>query len=201
MKLVGPWFSGYTRRVGVSLRLLDIPFEHLPFNAFLDKEAVGRFNPMVKVPALVLDDGEILFDSGAIVDYLDERVGPEKALIPASGPKRREVLRIVGIASAVYGKISQIYDESLRPEGLRSMNIRQSLLHQSVTGFSMLEAKTEHGWMVGDSLSQADIMTVIAFQSAARGQLADQTNSQTFPRLAALVDRAAALAPFSGTLA
>jgi glutathione S-transferase len=201
MKLVGPWFSGYTRRVGVTLKLLGVPFEHLPFNAFLDKEQVSLFNPMVKVPALMLDDGEVLFDSGAIVDHLEETFGSKTSLIPASGHDRREALRIVGIASAVYGKISQIYDESLRPEHLRSIEIHDSLLQQALMGFSMLEAKTEGGWMVGNTLSQADIMTVITFQSASLGQLGDHVNPPAFPRLAALVGRAMKLEPFSKTFA
>jgi glutathione S-transferase len=201
MKLVGPWFSGYTRRVGITLKLLDIPFEHLSFNAYLQKDEVAQFNPMVKVPALVLDDGEILFDSGSIVDYLDELVGPTRALTPVSGADRRAVLRIVGISSAIYGKLSQIYDESLRAEPLQSVELSAGFLHQAITGFAMLEARADDGWMVADTLSQADIMAVITFQAAFRGQLGGEVNAKTFPVLASLADRAMALTSFSTTLA
>jgi glutathione S-transferase len=44
---------------------------------------------MVKVPALVLDDGMILYDSGSIIEYLHEEVGPERALLARSGVDRR----------------------------------------------------------------------------------------------------------------
>ena len=80
MKLVGPWLSGFTRRTGITMKLLGIPFEHLNLNAYVDKEEVRRYSPMGKVPALVLDNGEVLIDSAGIIDVLHEMVGPEGAL-------------------------------------------------------------------------------------------------------------------------
>jgi glutathione S-transferase len=49
MKLIGPWFSGYTRRVGITLKLLGIPFEHLPYHAYEQQDLIRPFSPMVKV--------------------------------------------------------------------------------------------------------------------------------------------------------
>ena len=43
------------------------------------------FNPLRRVPTLVLDGGEVLIESTAILDYLDELVGPDKAMIADSG--------------------------------------------------------------------------------------------------------------------
>ena len=88
MKLVGPWISGFTRRTAITMKLLGIPFEHLNLNAYTDKEEVRRYSPMGKVPALVLDHGEVLIDSPGIIDVLHEMAGPEKALIPPSGAPR-----------------------------------------------------------------------------------------------------------------
>ena len=53
MKLVGPWLSGFTRRTGITMKLLGIPFQHLNLNAYTEKEEVRRYSPMGKVPALV----------------------------------------------------------------------------------------------------------------------------------------------------
>jgi hypothetical protein len=64
----------------------------------------------------------------------------------------------------------------------------------------MLETKAGSGWMVSNSLSQADIMTVITFQSASRGQLSDYVNVRALPRLGELVARATSLDPFASTL-
>ena len=135
MKLIGPWFSGYTRRVGVTLNLLGIPFEHLPYHAYEQQELIRPFSPMVKVPALVLDDGTILYDSGSIIEYLHEEVGPERALLAPSGLDRRDALQFIGIASAIYGKLSDIFDESLRPPEHQIASIVESLRQQALAGF------------------------------------------------------------------
>jgi glutathione S-transferase len=42
MKLVGPWISGFTRRTGITMKLLGLPFEHLDLNAYTQKEEVRR---------------------------------------------------------------------------------------------------------------------------------------------------------------
>ena len=47
---------------------------------------LAAFNPLRRVPTLVLDGGEALIESTAILDYLDELVGPDKAMIAESGP-------------------------------------------------------------------------------------------------------------------
>jgi glutathione S-transferase len=89
MKLVGPYISGFTRRTAITMKMLGIPFEHLDLNAYTDKEKVRRYSPMGKVPALVLDNGEVLIDSAGIIDMLHERVGPEKAAFPSWGSSDR----------------------------------------------------------------------------------------------------------------
>ena len=75
MKFVGPWLSGITRRVGIMMRLLGIPFQNLNLNAYADKEEVRRYSPMGKVPALVFDNGDTMIDSSGIIDVLHEMVG------------------------------------------------------------------------------------------------------------------------------
>ena len=85
MKLVGPWLSGFTRRTAITMKLLEIPFEHLNLNSYVNKEEVRYYSPMGKVPALVLDNGEVLIDSAGIIDLLYEMAGRDKALIPPSG--------------------------------------------------------------------------------------------------------------------
>ena len=118
MKLVGPWISGFTRRTGITMKLLGIPFEHLNLNAYTDKEEVRRYSPMGKVPALVLDNGEVLIDSAGIIDVLHEMVGPGKGLIPPSGSARFRALKLIGIGVNIYPKASSLYDETLRRKSI-----------------------------------------------------------------------------------
>ncbi|AUT74940.1 glutathione S-transferase family protein [Paraburkholderia hospita] len=200
MKLIGPWFSGYTRRVGITLKLLGIPFEHLPYHAYEQKDLIRPFSPMVKVPALVLDEGEILYDSASIIDYLHEEVGPARALLATSGARRRDALQFIGIASAIYGKLSDIYDESIRPPERQIASITESLREQALSGFTMLESRAGDGWLIGDALSQADVLVVITYQSASLAMMPDVVNQVAFPKLAQLAARAMELEAFSSTL-
>ncbi len=85
MILVGQYDSPYVRRVAISLRMLGFAYEHDTRSVFGDFEAMRAINPLGRIPSLVLDGGEMLIDSAAILDWLDETVGPDRALIPPDG--------------------------------------------------------------------------------------------------------------------
>jgi glutathione S-transferase len=61
---------------------------------------VRAHNPLGRIPTLVLDDGEVLVDSAAIIDHLDEVYGRDHALTPPAGADRRAVL---GVAALMMG--------------------------------------------------------------------------------------------------
>lgn len=84
MRLIGRYDSPFVRRVGISLHLLGLKFEQLPLSVFSDAAEVRKFSPLGRVPVLVLADGEVLVDSVAILDHLDEVAGPGRRLIPAA---------------------------------------------------------------------------------------------------------------------
>ena len=86
MILVGQYDSPYVRRVAVSLRVLGFEYAHDTRSMFADFDAMRQVNPLGRIPSLVLDDGEVLIDSAAILDWLDQSVGPERALVPPAGP-------------------------------------------------------------------------------------------------------------------
>src|SRR5260221_11577792 len=92
MILIGQYDSPCVRRVAIALRLYGLPFEHRPWSTFGDADKLATFNPLRRVPTLVLDGGEALIESTAILDYLDELVGPDKAMIAAKGAERRHQL-------------------------------------------------------------------------------------------------------------
>ena len=120
MFLIGQYDSPFVRRTAIALRLYCLPFEHKPWSTFGDAEKVAAYNPVRRVPTLVLDDGEALIESGAILDYLDELVGPEKAMIARSGPERRKHLRITALATGLADKaVSLVYERVLRKEQLK----------------------------------------------------------------------------------
>jgi glutathione S-transferase len=78
MILVGQYDSPFVRRVAISLRLLDIAHERDTRSVFGDFDAMRTVNPLGRIPSLVLDDGETLIESAAILDHLDSLVGPRR---------------------------------------------------------------------------------------------------------------------------
>ncbi len=104
LTLIGHYDSPFVRRVGISLHLLGMPFERQLLSVFGDADELRAYNPVGRVPALVLDDGEVLVDSAAILDHLDQAVGPERALLPAGGKARRDALQKVVLATGINDK-------------------------------------------------------------------------------------------------
>jgi glutathione S-transferase len=99
MKLVGSKPSPYTRKVRVVLAEKRLPCEFLEENAWSPETKVPQWNPLNKVPALVLDDGEALYDSAVIVSYLDGLASP--SLMPAGGLERARVLRMEALGDGI----------------------------------------------------------------------------------------------------
>jgi len=116
MMLIGMFDSPFVRRVAVSLKKLEIPFEHANWSVGKDQERIREYNPLGRVPALVLDDGSVIIESAAILDYLDDCAGPDRALLPARGHDRREALRLIShaIGAAEKGR-DLIYERVMRP--------------------------------------------------------------------------------------
>jgi glutathione S-transferase len=91
MKLVGTKPSPYVRKVRVILAERNLPFEFVEESAWSADTAVTRYNPLTKVPALVIDGGESIYDSAVIAEYLDAISG--SALLPAGAAERALVRR------------------------------------------------------------------------------------------------------------
>lgn len=162
MKLVGMFDSPYVRRVGISMRLLDLPFEHLNWSIGRDQARITELNPLGQVPVLVLDDGEPLVESAVILDYLDQRVGPARALVPASGEARRRVLGLSALAAGVADKARlQMYERVFRPAGLQHEPLRLRLRAQMLATLERLEQtcvqRATAEWLAGDRITQADV--------------------------------------------
>jgi len=90
MKLIGSKTSPYVRKVRVVLAEKNIATDFVEDNVWSAETTVPRFNPLVKVPALVLADGESIYDSVVIVEYLESLAGPQ--LIPTD-PRERALAR------------------------------------------------------------------------------------------------------------
>ena len=117
MMLVGVNRSPFTRRVAITLAVYGMPYEQLPLSGFNDRAEVRASNPLGRIPALILDNGEVLVDSGAIIDYLDETFGRDRALTPAAGPSTaRSVLKVAAIMMGACDKgLQAAYERNHHP--------------------------------------------------------------------------------------
>ena len=114
--LIGLNRSPCTRRVAITLQAYGMPYEQLPISGFKDRSEVRASNPLGRIPALVLDDGDVLVDSGAIVDHLDETFGRDRALTPAAEFDRRSVLKIAAIMMGACDKgLQAAYERNHHP--------------------------------------------------------------------------------------
>ncbi len=160
IQLVGQYDSPYTRRVAISLYLLGIEFEQLPLSLFSDFDEMKALNPLVRIPSLILNENEVLIDSAAILDYLDEQAGPQKALIPPRGEGRRKALKIIAIATGAIDKAMAInYERNQRPNDKFYEPWVERLTTQLASALTSLNALEQTPWLLGVSISPADITT------------------------------------------
>ena len=99
MLLIGMFDSPFVRRVAISLEALQLDFEHRNWSVGRDFDRIRAYSPLGRVPVLVLDGGEVLTESAAILEYLDRRVGPERALTPAAAADALPLLRLMAFAT------------------------------------------------------------------------------------------------------
>jgi len=114
--------SPYVRKVTASAHELGLfdRLELLPTNPWDPATDLAEDNPLCKVPTLLLDDGEALYDSPVICEYLDHLAGGGR-LIPAPGPARWRVLRDEALGDGVIDAAVLLFVErNKRDEGMRS---------------------------------------------------------------------------------
>ena len=157
MKLVSSLTSPYGRKVRVVLAEKKIPFQLQVENPWLPDSPVPDFNPLGKVPVLVLEDGESVFDSRVIVEYLDH-VSPVAHLIPGEPKSRMMVRGVEALADGVTDAAVAIFYEKNRPADKQStdwLTLQEKTLFRGLEALS--EALGEKPWYLGNSMTLADV--------------------------------------------
>jgi glutathione S-transferase len=166
MILIGQYDSPFVRRVAIALRLYGLPFDHRPWSTFSDGDHIAAFNPLRRVPTLVLDNGEVVIESGAILDYLDDTVGPSRAMIARGGDLRRHDLKVCALATGLADKaVSLVYEHVLHQSA--SGQWVERCRTQISAALDALEAdragKATRFW-AGDSIGHADTAVACALR-------------------------------------
>lgn len=204
MKLIGQFDSPFVRRVGIAMRFYGFTFEHLPYSVFRDAEKIAPYNPLRRVPTLVLDDHTVLTESFVCLEFLDELYAEqhghnsEHLLLPRSGPSRREGLRVCALASGTADKaVSLVYEREVREAiSLRWSERCSKQVRETLERLEQEWTSRPGPYLLGDHISHADIAVTCAFTFLSDAHPTFLSDSEV-PALRELVRRCESLPQFS----
>jgi glutathione S-transferase len=167
MKLIGRNLSPFVRRVAVSLRAMGQEFEQLWLSTADDRDEIRTYNPLGRVPALLLDNGTRLIDSSAILDAIDQTAPDDRRLVPDDIAGRIAVNQLCAITLGVAEKgVLSYYERTRRPEEKQWDKAIEAHDRQTADGLVVLnsiarDTADSTGYFHGDSLTQADITSAV----------------------------------------
>ncbi|MEO8410427.1 MAG: glutathione S-transferase [Propionivibrio sp.] len=189
MKLIGSLTSPYVRKARAVLAEKKMDYEFEVDSPWLSETRVPNINPLGKIPALVLDDETVLFDSRVIVEYLDN-VAPNNKLMPTPNRERTEVKRWEALADGICDAAALIFLERKRTAKQQDpawITRQEGKIARSLE--YMAEQLGDNVWCMGNHFSLADIAI-----SCALGYLAFRFPeidwSENHPNLARLYAKA-----------
>lgn len=157
MKLLYSPTSPYARKIRVvaAEKRIDIHMETVVLSH--PDCPVSLHNPLGKVPVLILDDGESLYDSRVIAEYLDYRT-PVAHLIPQDHTLKIRARRWEALADGVCDAAVAAVLEGRRPEGMQDAAAISKQMNKVERGLQVMNAELgENKWCVGDRFSLSDI--------------------------------------------
>jgi glutathione S-transferase len=199
MKLIGTPTSPYTRKARVVLAEKRIDYEFIVDLPFEAGTQVPDYNPLGKVPVLVLDDDTTIFDSRVIAEYLDN-ASPVTRLIPEDTRQRIQVRRWEALADGCTDAVVAMVMEKRRPAELqydewltRQRGKVDRALH------AMSDDLAQRAWCCGGSFNLSDVAVgcCLGFIDL---RLPDVDWRKSHPNLSKLADKLAQRASFRDTV-
>jgi len=199
VKLYSYFRSSAAYRTRIALNLKGLAFETVSIHLTRDggQQHAPEFravNPQQRVPALALDTGEVLLQSLAIMEYLDE-VYPDPQLLPKDPIERAQVRAVVQIIACDIHPLNNVGPLNYLRSALKAdqSTIREWYRHWIVTGFEAVEALIRPGpYAFGRSVTMADICIVPQVANARRFKVP----LERFPNIIAVDAAATKLAAF-----
>ncbi|HEX4857920.1 MAG TPA: glutathione S-transferase C-terminal domain-containing protein [Usitatibacteraceae bacterium] len=162
MKLVASLTSPYARKVRIVMAEKRIECEFVAENVWSAETQVGLFNPLGKIPVLILDDGLALYDSRVIAEYLDG-ISPVSRLLPDNGRERILVKRWEALGDGIMDAGIAVFLERKRIPELQSA---EWIARQRGKVEAAIEVAArdlgERDWCHGVGLTLADISLACA---------------------------------------
>ena len=191
MKLIGSLTSPYVRKVRVVMAEKKLDYQ-LVIEDVWASDAMLKFNPLGKVPSLVMEGGEAVFDSRVIVEYVDT-LSPVGKLIPAPGRERVEVRTWEALADGMCDALLLARMESTwgPREGARSQPwIDRQMSRAASTLQAMSLGLGDKPWCNGNHLTLADVAVgcALGYLSFRFGHVAWRAEHPNLSRLAEKLD-------------
>ena len=201
MKLIGAITSPYVRKVRIVMAEKKLDYQFLPEDVWSADTKIAASNPLGKVPCLVMEGGEAVFDSRVIVEYLDT-LSPVGKLIPTSGRERAEVKTWEALADGVLDAAVLARLESTWPHRTAEQRspawIERQMVKIHAALKSMSQGLGDKPFCSGIHLSLSDLAVgcALGYLSFRFPQLEWRT---THPNLARLADKLALRQSFADT--
>lgn len=163
MKLIGSLTSPYVRKVRIVFSEKKIELPLALENVWAQDSQITHSNPLGKIPCLILDDGEPIFDSRVIVEYADT-LNPVNRLIPDSGKERAVVKTWEALADGIIdAAILARLEKTWRPEQEQSQAWYDRQIGKVNTALDAISQKLgDNAWCFSNKLSLADISVACA---------------------------------------
>ncbi len=163
MKLIGSNTSPYVRKARLVLLEKNLPHDYVVDPPGDPNSEVYRVNPLGRIPALILDDGECIFDSVVIAEYADT-LNDTPILIPRNDAlARMRVRRWEALADGIMDSAIVVRNEVLRPQ--ENQLATTLALHNNAITHTLQHIAAQLGtrdWCEGDTLSLGDLALVSA---------------------------------------
>ena len=199
MKLIGIASSPYVRKTRIVLIEKHIGHEFVLTDLNTPDNLACQLNPLGKVPCLLLDDGNVLYDSCVIVDYLDGTT-PTNRLIPQDHLARTDVKCWEALADGIMDAAILVRLENKRPMEQRSpewIRLQTGKIHSGLHAMSLRLG--QHMFCHGNTFSLADIATGCAL-GWLRSRFPDIGWQKDYPNLAYLFERLSTRPSFMETV-
>jgi len=198
LKLIASTTSPYARKVRIALAEKKIEYQLVNESPMKPGNPLHAYNPLGKLPVLILDDGTHLFDSRVIVEYID-LVSPVSRLIPEPARQRIAVKKWEALADGICDAAALIVNERRRPANQQSGEWIGRQRRKIEEGAAELARELgELAWCYGENCSLADIAT-----GCALGYLdlryAELDWRDLYPNLARLAEKLGKRASFADT--
>jgi glutathione S-transferase len=201
MKLIGSNSSPYVRKVRVVMAEKKLDYDYVVDNVWSPETTIGLSNPLGKVPCLIMEGSEAIFDSRVIVEYFDA-LSPVGKLIPSLGRERAEVKTWEALAdgvldASILARLEATWDG--RTEGQRSqawIDRQLTKVHASLAAMS--RGLGDKVFCVGIHLSLADIAVGVAL-GYLDFRFPEITWRESYPNLLKLQDKLMQRSSFADT--